>query len=140
METLITFKIGDELVGVDIGKVREVTEIAKPMTVPRAPAFLLGLVNVRGEVVPVISLKKRLGLAGEEISDFLLVIEDNGRVAGLKVDELMGTRRIDEKKINRSSELLSTRKEKDFFLGVYETEGKPILILNLTKTLAKEDT
>ncbi len=103
METLITFKIGDELVGVDIGKVREVTEIAKPMSVPRAPAFLLGLVNVRGEVVPVISLKKRLGLAGEETSDYLLVIEDNGRVAGLKVDELMGTRRIDEKKINRSS-------------------------------------
>lgn len=140
METLITFKIGDELIGVDIGKVREVTEIAKPMTVPRAPDFLLGLVNVRGEVVPVISLKKRLGLPGEETSDFLLVIEDGGRVAGLKVDELTGTHRIDERKINRDSELLSTRREKDFFLGVYETEGKPILILNLTKTLAKEDT
>lgn len=140
METLITFRIGTELIGLDITKVREVTEIGKPIAVPRAPDFLLGLVNVRGEVVPVISLKKRLGLTGDETSDFLLVIDEGGRVAGLKVDELTGTRRIDEKKINRNSELLSTRKEKDFFLGVYETEAKPILILNLGKTLAKEDT
>lgn len=140
MDTLITFRIGTELIGLDITRVREVTEIGKPIAVPRAPVFLIGLVNVRGEVVPVISLKKRLGLAGDETSNLLLVIEDGGRVAGLKVDELKGTRRIDEKKINRSSELLSTRKEKDFFLGVYETEAKPILILDLGKTLAKEDT
>lgn len=139
MDTIITFKVGTEVVGIDIGKVREVTEIMKPMVVPRSPDFLLGLVNVRGEVVPVLSLKKRLGLGGEEIGNFLLVIEDGGRVAGLKVDELLGTKKIVESKINLKSELLSTRKEKDFFLGVYETDGKPILILNLTKTLAKED-
>jgi purine-binding chemotaxis protein CheW len=107
--------------------------------VPRAPDFLIGLVNVRGEVVPVLSLKKRLGLGDEEHGNFLLVIEDGGRVAGLKVDELLGTKKIVESKINLKSELLSTRKEKDFFLGVYETDGKPILILNLSKTLAKED-
>jgi purine-binding chemotaxis protein CheW len=139
MDTIITFKIGAEIVGIDISKVREVTEITKPMVVPRTPDFLLGLVNVRGEVVPVISLKKRLGLGGEELGNFLLVIEDGGRVAGLKVDELLGTKKIVESKINLKSELLSTRKEKDFFLGVYETDGKPILILNLSKTLAKED-
>jgi len=139
MDTIITFKIGAEVVGIDISKVREVTEIVKPMVVPRSPDFLLGLVNVRGEVVPVLSLKKRLGLGGDEIGNFLLVIEDEGRVAGLKVDELLGTKKIVESKINLKSELLSTRKEKDFFLGVYETDGKPILILNLSKTLAKED-
>lgn len=139
MDTIITFKVGAEVVGIDISKVREVTEIVKPMVVPRSPDFLLGLVNVRGEVVPVLSLKKRLGLGGDEIGNFLLVIEDEGRVAGLKVDELLGTKKIVESKINLKSELLSTRKEKDFFLGVYETDGKPILILNLSKTLAKED-
>jgi len=139
MDTIITFKIGAEVIGIDISKVREVTEITKPMVVPRAPDFLIGLVNVRGEVVPVLSLKKRLGLGGEEHGNFLLVIEDGGRVAGLKVDELLGTKKIVENKINLKSELLSTRKEKDFFLGVYETDGKPILILNLSKTLAKED-
>jgi len=139
MDTIIVFKIGEEHIGIDITKVREVTEAQNPVPVPRSPVFLLGLVNVRGEVVPVISLKKRLGLKGEEQSNILLVVEEEGRVAGLKLDYLLGTKKINERDINKNSELLSTRQEKDFFLGVYDTEEKPILILNLAKTLSKED-
>jgi len=137
---IIVFRIGDEHIGVDIGKVLEVTEAQNPVVVPRSKDFILGLVNVRGEVIPVVSLRKRLGIKGNEESNFMLIVEDDGRVAGLKVDALFGTKKIKEEKINKRSELLSTRKEKNFFLGVYETEEKPILILNLVKTLSKEDT
>jgi purine-binding chemotaxis protein CheW len=139
METLIVFKIGDEHVGLDITKVREVTEMQNIVPVPRSPEFLLGLVNVRGEVVPVLSLKKRFGLSGQEESNVLLVVEDKERIAGLLVDALLGTKKIDERKMNRNSELISTKKEKDFFLGVFETDEKPILILDLSRTLVKED-
>lgn len=139
MNAMILFRIGDEHIGVDVSKVHEVTEVENPVVVPGSPEFLLGLVNIRGEVIPVISLKKRLGLEGNETSNFLLIVEDKGRIAGLKVDELYGTKEIDEARMNRRAELLSTKKEKDFFLGVYEGEEKPILILNLEKTLSKED-
>lgn len=139
MEAMIVFKIGDEHIGVDISKVREVTETQNPVVVPKSPEFLLGLVNIRGDVIPVLSLKKRLGFSGDEVGNLLLIVEDNRRVAGIKVDELFGTKKIDEKHINRRAELLSTKKEKDFFLGVYEGEEKPILILDLAKTLSKED-
>jgi chemotaxis signal transduction protein len=65
----------------------------------------------------------------------LLVVEDEERVAGLRVDGLVGTKKIDERLINKNSELLSTKRERDFFLGAYETEEKPILILNLKRVL-----
>lgn len=139
MEAMIVFRIGDEHIGVDIKKVREVTEVQTPVPVPRAPAFLLGLVNIRGEVIPVISLKKRLGFSGEEAGNLLLIIEEKGRLAGVKVDELFGTKKVIDARINRRAELLSTKKEKDFFYGVYEDDGKPILILDLGKVLSKED-
>jgi purine-binding chemotaxis protein CheW len=139
MDAMIVFKIADEHIGVDINNVREVTEVQKPVVVPKAPKFLLGLVNIRGNVIPVLSLKKRLGLKGDEIGNLLVIIENEGRVAGLKVDELFGTKKVDEKRVNRRAELLSTKKEKDFFHGVYEGEEKPILILNLERTLSKED-
>jgi purine-binding chemotaxis protein CheW len=119
--------------------VREVTETLSPVPVPRSPNFLLGLVNIRGEVIPVISLKKRLGFAGDEAGNLLLLVEDGGRLAGVKVDELFGTKKVIDARINRRAELLSTRKEKDFFYGVYEDDGKPILILDLGKVLSKED-
>ncbi|HEX7318799.1 MAG TPA: chemotaxis protein CheW [bacterium] len=140
MDTIIVFRVGEELIGIDIAKVREVTEVQVPVAVPRAPDFLLGLVNVRGEVVPVLSLRKRLGFGGDELGSVLLVVDHEGRVAGLKVDALLGTRKIVERNIRKDSELLSTKKEKDFFLGVYETDEKPVLILDLSKTLSKEDT
>jgi len=139
MEAMIVFRIGDEHIGVDIAQVREVTETLSPVPVPRSPNFLLGLVNIRGEVIPVISLKKRLGFAGDETGNLLLIVEDDGRLAGVKVDELFGTKKVIDARINRRAELLSTRKEKDFFYGVYEDDGKPILILNLGKVLSKED-
>jgi len=139
MEAMIVFRIGDEHIGVDIAYVREVTETLAPVPVPRSPNFLLGLVNIRGEVIPVISLKKRLGFKGDETGNLLLIVEDDGRLAGVKVDELFGTKKVIDARINRRAELLSTRKEKDFFYGVYEDDGKPILILDLGKVLSKED-
>lgn len=139
MEAMIVFRIGDEQIGVDINQVREVTEAQTPVPVPRSPAFVIGLVNIKGEVLPVISLKKRLGISGEESGSRLLIVEDKGRLAGIEVDELLGTEKVIDARINRRAELLSTRREKDFFHGVYETEGKPVLILNLGKILSKED-
>ena len=139
MEAMIVFRIGDEHIGVDISQVREVTEAQAPVPVPRSPAFLVGLVNIRGEVIPVISLKRRLGLSGEEAGNLLIIVENKGRLAGIKVDELFGTKKVIDTHINRRAEFLSTREEKDFFDGVYEAEGKPILILNLGKVLSKED-
>ncbi|MEO0123904.1 MAG: chemotaxis protein CheW [candidate division WOR-3 bacterium] len=138
MDTLIIFKVADESIGLDIKKVREVTELSSYVPVPKAPDFLTGLANIRGEVVPVISLRKRLGIAGDELCNILLVVEEEDRIAGLRIDRLLGTKKIDEKLINRNSELLSTKKDKDFFLGAYETEEKPILILNLPRIFAKE--
>ncbi|MEO0094947.1 MAG: chemotaxis protein CheW [candidate division WOR-3 bacterium] len=138
IDTLILFKIADELIGVDITKVREVTELPECIVVPQTPEFLLGIANIRGEVVPILSLRKRLGIQGDEICNMILVVEEEGRTAGLRVDSLIGTKKIDSRLINTTSELLSTKKERDFFLGVYEGDEKPILIINLTKVLARE--
>ncbi|MGQ9534478.1 MAG: chemotaxis protein CheW [bacterium] len=137
METLITFRVMEELFGLDIKKVREVTELPAIVPVPKSADFLLGLANIRGEVVPIISLRRRLGLAGDELCKLSLIVEESGRTAGLRVDELLGTKKINEKNINKNSELLSTKKDKDFFLGVYETEEKPIFILDLKRVLSE---
>lgn len=139
METIVVFKIGDKHIGIDIRKVVEVTEIHEPVMVPRSPDYIVGLVNVRGDVIPVLSLRRRLGIKGDEESNVMLIVEDNGRVVGFKVDALCGTQKIKEDKIKKTSELRATKKEKNFVYGVYEIEKEHILILNLEKTLSKED-
>lgn len=139
MNAMIVFRISKEQIGIDIRSVREVTEVSEVVRVPRVSDFILGLINIRGDVIPVISLKRRLGLKEDEVGKALLIIEHDGRIVGLKVDELYGTRAVDETCINRRAELLATRKEKEFFLGVFEEDKGPILVLNLKKILSKED-
>lgn len=139
MKMMIVFRLGDEHFALDITKVREVTEMQNPVPVPKSPQFVLGLVNIRGNVIPVVSLKRRLGIGGDETGALLLLIEDNGRVAGVKVDELYGTKRVNEKRIKRRKKRISMKKKGDFFHGVYEGEKKPILVLNVEKILSKED-
>lgn len=140
MESMIVFRVADEHIGIDILYVREVVETIDPVRVPMAPKFILGIVNIRGNVIPVISLRERLGLSGQESGKMLLITEANGRVAGLKVDELFGTRKVDASLLSAREELRSTKKVKNFFMGIYEDERKPIHILDLEKTLSKEDT
>lgn len=140
MDALIVFKIGSERVGVDIDKVREVAEARVSVGVPGSPDFVEGLVNIRGEVIPVISLRKRMGLEGQEHGNKLLIVEDAGNIAGLLVDELFGTEKVKKQRISRRADLLSTRKDRHFFFGVYEAGEKPILILDVAKALSKEDT
>jgi len=139
MKTMIVFRLGDERIALDIGKVREVTEAQSPVPVPKSPQFVLGLVNIRGNVIPVFSLKRRLGIGGDETGNLLLIVEDSGRVAAIKVDELYGTKEINEKRIKRRKKIISMKKRRDFFHGVYEGEKEPILILDIERTLSKED-
>ena len=140
MESMIVFRIENEHIGIDIMNVREVVEVDDPVQVPMAPNYILGLVNIRGNVIPVVSLRKRLGLGGVESGKTLLITEAKGRITGLKVDELFGTKKVDASRLSTREELRSTKKEKNFFMGIYEDEKKPIHILDLEKTLSKEVT
>lgn len=140
MESMIVFRVGDEHIGIDILRVREVVEWQEPVRVPKVPGFILGLVNIRGNIIPVVSLRKRLGLGGVETGELLLIAESKGRVAGLKVDELYGTKKVDASRLSDRGDLRSTKKEANFFMGIYEDDKKPIHILDLEKTLSKEVT
>jgi purine-binding chemotaxis protein CheW len=73
----ITFKLGDELFAVDVAQVREVLDLTLITKVPTAPAYMRGVVNVRGSAVPVVDLRQRFGLppAAETVNTRILVLE-----------------------------------------------------------------
>jgi purine-binding chemotaxis protein CheW len=62
----ITFKLGDELFAIDVAQVREVLELPPITRVPTAPAYMRGVVNVRGKAVPVVDLRTKFGLPAAE--------------------------------------------------------------------------
>jgi purine-binding chemotaxis protein CheW len=121
---LCTFRIGGEDYALDIMRVREIIH-PRPITpVPRAPAFVEGVIRLRGEVIPVLDVRKRLGVAAAadaRKARFLIVNVARRRIA-LVVDEVCEVLRLARAEIRRAPELGEGGGPR-FYLGVCGGEG-----------------
>jgi purine-binding chemotaxis protein CheW len=121
---LCTFRIGGEDYAIDIMRVREIIHPLSLTPVPRAPAFVEGVIRLRGEVIPVLDVRKRLGLAATSRGrkTRFLVVNVARRRIGLVVDEVCEVLRIPRGDI-RPAPPLGDPAGRRFFLGVCGGEG-----------------
>jgi len=116
---LCTFRIGGEDYAVDIMRVREIIQPLPVTPVPRAPAFVEGVVRLRGEVIPVVDVRKRFGLPATPPTrkSKYLIVTVAGRRLGLMVDEVCEVLRLARAEIRPTPDLVGLRGPR-FFLGV----------------------
>lgn len=120
VEQCIVFDIDGEEYAVLISDVREVVEVPSITPVPDSPAFILGIMNLRGKVVPVLDLEKRLGLTRKEpvIGRHILVSDYGNTLMGVQVDEVKEVLRTKKKSIQPSPSLVSAAIAPEFLSGV----------------------
>ncbi len=94
VRTVVVFRAGDRY-AVDVDAVHEVLPFSEPRPVDGMPAFLEGVIEARGVVVPVVDLRTRLGVAGEEGRARILALELAGAVVGTVVDDVYEVREVD---------------------------------------------
>ncbi len=94
---LISFEIADQEFCIDIRSVREIRGWTATTPVPQTPGYILGVINLRGSVIPVLDLRNRLGLGDTVASSrhVIVVIQEEDRVAGLLVDGVQETFQVD---------------------------------------------
>lgn len=137
---LIVFHLEDEEFGVPISEVREIIATGPVTPIPNSPKFIVGVINVRGEVPVVINLKERFGLRmKKEIeSKHIVLTEQYKNLFGLLVDEVTEVLRVEENTISKAPELV-TRIHEDYVRGVLTIDNRLILLLDLSKVLSEED-
>ena len=137
---LVAFKIGRELYGVGIESIREIVRFPEITEVPDAPAFLEGVINLRGKIVPVIDLRKRLGIGGEgNTRSTRVLITENGRsMIGLHVDSVSEVLRIQPDDIEEPPEMVSAIGV-EYITGVAKVAERLIILLDLKKILSVAD-
>ncbi|MBX3602934.1 MAG: chemotaxis protein CheW [Rubrivivax sp.] len=105
----LTFRLGDEEYGIDILRVQEIRSYEPPTRIANAPAFIKGVVNLRGVIVPIIDLRVKLGCAQVEYNAFTVVVVLNvrGRVVGAVVDSVSDVLELTKDHIKPAPELNS---------------------------------
>jgi purine-binding chemotaxis protein CheW len=129
----LTFRLGGEEYGIDILKVQEIRGYDAVTRIANAPAFIKGVVNLRGVIVPIIDLRLKFALGEARYDAFTVVIILNvaGRVVGAVVDSVSDVLELDEKQIKAAPEFNSML-EAGYITGlgtVESAEGQRMLIL-----------
>jgi len=136
----VGFKTGSEFFGVPIGKVKEIVKVPDITSVPDAPDFLNGIISLRGRLVPVIEMSKRLGIAseGRKRSNRVLVLELDGSLVGLLVDSASEILKVPEDLIEPPPGIVSAVGA-EYITGVGKLKDKLIVLLDVAKLLSAGD-
>src|SRR5690606_22736789 len=137
---LIVFTVGDEEFGLDVLRVQEIIRYTPPIKVPNAPAHVEGVIDFRGEVIPVLCLREKFGLPVLENKEYMviIVVEVNGKILGLIVDQVSDILNLPEEKIQETPEFSSREKTK-YLKSVGKFGDRLILLLDLDKIINLED-
>lgn len=137
---LVSFKLGNEEFGIDIGRVQEINMMMQLTKIPNSNQFIEGVVNLRGKIVPVINLRERLGLSKKEDDrkTKIIVSDVNNKLIGYIVDEVNEVLRISKSIIEPTPDLVSGV-DSDLIQGVAKLEGRLLILLNLDKLLSSAE-
>ena len=148
---LVVFNLASEHYGVDIAAVDGIVEMRPITAVPRAPSFVEGITNLRGEVLPIIDLRQRFGLpTGATTKETRIVnVEMDGTKVGMIVDAVTEVLRVAEENVEPPSPLItpvdSARTMSGFITGIAKVDdgpgapGRLIILLDLAKVLSTEE-
>ncbi|KZZ05624.1 chemotaxis protein CheW [Oleiphilus sp. HI0073] len=136
----VTFRLDDETYGINVMQIQEVLRYSEIAPVPGAPHYVLGIINLRGNVVTVIDTRTRFGLAQSEVSDQtrIVVLELECQVVGVLVDSVAEVVYLKESEIETAPNVGNDESAR-FIQGVCNKNGELIILVEFEKMLSEEE-
>jgi purine-binding chemotaxis protein CheW len=136
----VTFQLDRETYGINVMQVQEVLRYTDIASVPGAPDFVLGIINLRGNVVTVIDTRSRFGLDPAEITDNsrIVIIEAEKQVLGIMVDSVAEVVYLRASEIDTAPSV-GTEESSKFIQGVSNRDGELLILVDLNKLLSDEE-
>lgn len=138
---LVSFKLDEEEYGVDVLKVREIIRLPSITRVPNTPHYVEGVINLRGKVIPIMSIRRRFGLGEVENdkSTRIMVMDVDGELMGFIVDSVSEVIRISEQEIQPPPPVATSGIDQECMSGVINQPERLLVLLDLEKMSSKED-
>ncbi len=140
----VTFSLSDELFGVEVSRTREILSLTPVTKVPQMPEYLLGVINLRGQVVPVIDMRLKLGLpAGEETEDTCIIVvelqvDGEPMIVGALADAVREVLEIRSDQIEAPPRL-GTRLNTEFIQGMGKVNEQFLILLDIDRVFNSDE-
>ena len=137
---LVTFRLKDETYGINVMQVQEVLRVAEIAPVPGAPHYVLGIINLRGNVVTVIDTRTRFGLPQAEVDELsrIIVIESEAQVVGILVDSVAEVVDLHASEID-SAPNVGNEDSSRYIQGVASQDNDLLIVVDLNKLLSEQE-
>lgn len=144
LQSFLTFKLDEQTMAIPVMRVVEIQELASITRIPNAAAYMAGVLNLRGKILPVIDAKIRFGLSGisPSIDTCIVVIETliegENTLVGIIVDAVVEVLDVSDKKIQPSNSL-DAKFDLQFVSGVFKQQDQFITLLNIDRVCTLEE-
>ncbi len=138
--SFVLFSIGEELFGINIFQVKEITNMAEVSSIPNPPPFISGLIDLRGTLIPILDVRRKLGLPSFNPPKRarILIVSIKGRLAGFIADEVKDVIRIEKGKV-RSAPLLLKESGGEIFQGIFKINSKVVFVLDMERLFTEKE-
>jgi purine-binding chemotaxis protein CheW len=135
----VTFRLADEVYGINVMQVQEVLRLSEVAPVPGAPAAVLGIINLRGNVVTVVDARLLFSLprAGNSEQTRIMIVECNRNIVGLLVDSVAEVVNIVNSEIDSPPNIGSDEQSR-YIQGVYSKHGEILILVDLNRLLGPD--
>ena len=132
----VTFRLEEEVYGINVMQVQEVLRVTEIAPVPGAPDYVLGIINLRGNVVTVVDTRERLGLGSKEMEEStrIVIIEADKMVVGILVDAVAEVVDLRASEIESAPSVGNDESSK-YIQGVASRDGELLILVDLNKLL-----
>ncbi len=137
---LVVFRMADTEFGMDIHHVREVIRVPEMTRMPRTPAFVEGIINLRGRILPVLDLKKRFALPPVEatLDTRVMIVEWRGQFLGFLVDRVHEVLRVPALAVSKPTDMILAVAGQ-YLEGIVEVKERLLILLDLDRILDQEE-
>ncbi len=138
---LVVFDLDNEEYGVEIGQVREIIKMEEISKIPRAPNYIEGVINLRGQVTTVISLRKKFELEQKEVDQYtrIIVAEIDGLTLGITVDAVNEVLKLPTKNIEPTPAIVANDVDTRYIRGIGKLDDRLLILLDINRIMNEDE-
>jgi len=135
----VTFRLAEEMYGINVMQVQEVLRMTEIAPVPGAPSSVVGIINLRGNVVTVLDTRELFSLMSEEVTEQtrIMIVECNKIIVGLLVDSVAEVVNLQNTDID-SAPNIGNEESSKYIQGVYSKHGEILILIDLNRLLSPD--